>query len=203
MCKIYSYVPTEYFGSNMFLVESSGEYAVVDPSVSYEELISDFGGAVRKIKYVLVTHSHFDHFLAIDGYVNAGAEVIIGKDDAAGLMDSYINCYSLFCGVDKGYFGSYRAVDECDTLTLGNESVRIISTPGHTRGGISYLIESHLFVGDTVFADGNYGRCDLPGGNFSLLQASIRSILDLSHNITVYCGHGANTTIKKLKNYSW
>ena len=201
MCKIYSYTPTEYFGSNMFLIESGGEYAIVDPSISHESLISANGAVRDKIKYVLVTHTHFDHILELDSYVKAGAQVIVGREDADGLSDSYLNCYSLFYGVDKGYHGAYTAVDESDELLLGNSVIRIINTPGHTRGGVCYLIGTCLFVGDTVFDGGSYGRCDLPGGDFVVLQNSIKRILSLPEQTNIYCGHGPATTIKNVKNY--
>ena len=199
MCKVYKHKPTEYFGSNMFLVECDGEYAVVDPSISYEALSASCG--TLKIKYVFVTHTHFDHFFEIDSYVMEGAVVIVGREDAPGFSDSYRNCYMHFYGVDKGYYGNYTAVSDTDVLSLGNTMVRIINTPGHTAGGVSYLIGTNLFVGDTVFDGGNYGRCDLPGGNFDVLQASIRRILSLPDETKIYCGHGADTTVEKVKYY--
>ena len=201
MCKIYSCAPTEYFGSNMFLIDCDTECAIVDPSISYESLTAFLGVSPKVIKYVLVTHSHFDHFLEIDSYVKNGATVIIGRKDAPGLCNSYTNCYSLFYGVDKGYLGAYRAVDEGDELPLGDEVIRIINTPGHTKGGVSYLLSSNLFVGDTVFDGGGYGRCDLPGGNTTELMSSIRRIMLLPDETRIYCGHGAETTVKNVKYY--
>jgi glyoxylase-like metal-dependent hydrolase (beta-lactamase superfamily II) len=201
MCKVYTYTPDEFFGSNMFLIDCGNECAVVDPSIEFSSLKELLGLTDKKIKYVLVTHAHFDHILAIDSYVESGAEVVIGKDDAFGLSDSYLNCYSLFCGLDKGYYGSYIAVDESDTLTLGDQQISIFNTPGHTKGGVSYLIQDCLFVGDTVFSGGSHGRCDLPGGNFDALMSSISRIARLSKEIMIYCGHGASTTVKNVKNY--
>ena len=201
MCKIYTYAPTEYFGSNTFLIDCDGEYAIVDPSIEYLELTELCGIAQPEIKYVLLTHSHFDHFLFIDSYVEMGAEVVIGGQDAQGLSDSYLNCYSLFRGIDKGYSGNYIAADENTVLPLGRKEINVINTPGHTRGSVSYLLGDSLFVGDTVFDGGGYGRCDLPGGNFEALQSSISRIMCLPDNIRLYCGHGAATTVKDAKKY--
>ncbi len=201
MCKVYSYTPTKYFGSNMFLIEADSEYAIVDPSIPYNMLIELLDGRKIKIKYVLVTHSHFDHILKIDSYAAEGAEVIVGREDADGLADSYLNCYAMFCGVDKGYHGKYTAATESDEFSLGNEVIRIINTPGHTRGGVSYLISSNLFVGDTVFNGGNYGRCDFPGGDFATLQSSIKSIMCLPDETRIYSGHGPDTTVKNVRKH--
>lgn len=188
--KLYGNHP---FSSNTYLVSSGGEYAVVDPSAPP----TDVDGAVR---YVLLTHAHFDHMLDIDAWVALGAEVVVSEQDAALLSDAQLNCYRPFLGVDRGYHGAYRTVRDGDVLPLGDASIRVISCPGHTEGSVTYFSDDLAFVGDTVFDGGGFGRWDLPSGDYTKLFASIDMLISTLPNATVlYCGHGSPTTIEKYK----
>ena len=77
----------------------------------------------------------------------------------------------------------------------------MIGCPGHTAGGVSYLIGNNMFVGDTIFEGGGYGRCDLPGGDIGLLEKSILKILSLDDEIILYPGHGGTTTVRDSRKY--
>lgn len=199
--EVLTFCPREYFGSNTYLIFSGNECAVVDPSVSYsklDSLIKEKGCALR---YVILTHAHFDHMLEIDSWVNGNdAQVLVGKGDVPMLSNAYYNCYKTFLGIDKGYFGHFIAVNEDDAFDLGGEKISFIETPGHTLGSVSVLIGDAVFVGDTVFADGGVGRCDLPWSDSSLLDGSIAKLLKLPVDIAVYSGHGKKTTVKNILN---
>ena len=194
----YKLCPREYFGSNTYVIVSGEEAAVVDPSVPFSEAESLLSGV--RLKYILLTHCHFDHILTLDEWVEkTGAEVVIGRHDAAGLKSPITNCYRLFLGREEGYFGSVTEAVETDAFRLGESDVRVIYTPGHTAGGVSYLADRTLFAGDTVFAGGGYGRCDLPGGDMDLLFESITMLCNLDADIKVCPGHGEDTTISELR----
>lgn len=198
--RVAKFAPTERFGSNMYILISGSEAAVIDPSVEYFKLEKFIRSENISFKYVLLTHAHFDHILEINEWVSeTDAEVVIGVDDAPMLSDSYLNCYSLFSGRDEGYFGSYKAVNDGDILQLGNEIIKVIHTPGHTPGSVTYSVGDALFVGDTLFFGGSYGRCDLPGGDEAKIFSSITHLLSQNENKTVYSGHGPDTTVKELK----
>lgn len=183
------------FASNTYLVESGDECVIIDPSAPYTDALKN-----KKIKYLILTHAHFDHMLDIDEWVEkTGAEVLVSEYDYKGLTDSELNCYMLLTGEDKGYFGPATKVKEGDLFRFGSDTVRIISTPGHTPGSISVLIGSSVFVGDTIFAGGGYGKCCFPGGNFAEIRKSIVKLLWLDESIVVYPGHGESTTIKEYK----
>lgn len=192
-------VPKTKFGfaANTYIIERDGEMAVIDPATHPSPL---FDG--HKVKYVLLTHAHFDHMLTISEWVEkTGAELIVSAEDAEALTDGTRNCYKLFLGTDGGYYGEYRTVKDGDTLPFGNGEIEVMATPGHTAGSVVYLIDGQAFVGDTVFAGGGYGRCNLPSGDASELKESINKILALQDDTGLLPGHGPRTTVAEYKKY--
>jgi len=95
-----------------------------------------------------------------------------------------------------------RTLADKDTVDVGDISLKVIHTPGHSPGGISLYTDEKLFVGDTLF-QGSIGRTDLPGGDFNTLISSIRDkLFPLGDDIEVYTGHGPETTIGTEKKYN-
>ena len=188
--------PIHGFASNTYLISSGDEYTVVDPSVPYDE-----GMISGKLKYVLLTHAHFDHMLEIDSWVKAGAKVIVSIEEQGALADADINCYRLFCGQNRGYYGVSSGMRDGDKLTLGSDEILIIGCPGHTRMGLSYYSDGVLFAGDTLFAGGGFGRWDLPGGDYRTLRNTISRLTELSDDTVIHCGHGEPTTMKEYKEH--
>lgn len=186
------------FAANTYILRSGNETCVIDPTVPYDPTL--IGG---RLKYIILTHCHFDHILELDSWAeNTSAEVIISADDAEGLSDPSINCYLLFSGLNKGYRGRYKAVYDGDKLSLGEHTLSIVHLPGHTPGCIALVGEGLAFVGDTVFAGGGFGRCDLPRGNYRALRDSIMKVLSFPDDTVLYCGHGESTTVKEYKKHS-
>lgn len=202
MLEIRSLRPCEPYGSNCYLISSDGEYAVIDPSADYSEAVKLYPDIEGRVKFVLLTHAHFDHFLSINSWVEKCGTVYVGREDAPSLSDSSKNCYLGFLGVDDGYYGAYDTIGDGDTLYLGKTQISVISCPGHTLGGVSYKIGDIVFSGDTVFADGGYGRCDLPGGDLDVLEKTlIKLIVNMPSETVFYPGHGRTTTLKELIYY--
>ena len=191
-------MPKDRFGSNAYLIENNGEFAIVDPSVEYKYILSRHPEIENNIKYILLTHCHFDHILEIDTWTEVCSMVIIGEKDADGLSDSYRNCYLGFLGVEDGYYGKSISVKNGDTLSLGDDLIRIIDSPGHTPGSVCYRIGDNIFVGDTVFENGGYGRCDLPGGDIDELEKTLIKLLTHENDAILYPGHGNKTSIKEV-----
>lgn len=189
-----------HFASNMYLIFSGTEAAIIDPSLKYSfasEAIAENG---LTVKYIIVTHAHFDHMLEIDEWVEkTGAKVIVGRDDAIALSNAELNCYFKFFHKQRGYFGKYTAVDDGDKLWLSSEDLTVITSPGHTKGSISLKTDKYLFSGDVIFDEGGFGRFDLPGGNAYQLKTTIDKLCNLDDTLTVYPGHGPETTIKDYK----
>ena len=186
------------FAANTFILRSGDELCIIDPTVPFDKDL-----ARGSVKYIVLTHCHFDHILELDSWAeNTTADVIIFAEDAKGLSDASINCYRLFTGADLGYHGRYKTVVEGDRLSLGEDSIEIIHLPGHTPGCIALLCEGMAFVGDTVFAGGGFGRCDLPLGDFRSMRDSVMRIISLPDDTVLYCGHGECTTVKEYKKHS-
>lgn len=188
--------PVHNFSANTYLISSGGEYAVIDPAVPYSASLID-----GKLRYVLLTHAHFDHILDIDSWACVpGVEVIASRYDSDALRDPYRNCYAMFFGRHDGYFGGVRTVDDGDALPLGDDYIDVISVPGHTPGSVIYKVSDTAFVGDLAFAGGGFGRTDLPGGDHSALIASLNLLMDMTTNTVIYPGHGEETTVREFKN---
>ena len=183
------------FASNCYLISSGGEAAVVDPTCPYSKEITK-----DKVRYILLTHAHFDHILEVESWTSGtGAEVIVLDAERGALSDPMRNCFKLYNGTDNGYFGQAREVHDGDTLPLGDKEIRVMACPGHTVGSCTYIIDNIAFVGDTVFEGGGFGRYDLPTGSLVMLRESIKRIIGLPGDTILYPGHGGHTTVREYK----
>lgn len=143
------------------------------------------------IKYGLLTHGHFDHALGVK-YLqdNLGITFFMSFHD---LEVSRTQSY-LFIEIDN-----VNPVYDNIDLHLGDFDAHVITTPGHTPGGVTYKIGNCLFTGDTLFK-GTIGRTDLYGGDFDTLVGSIRTkLFTLADELLVYPGHGDPSSIGEEK----
>ena len=178
------------WGSNCYIISDSSHAAVIDPSASTKGILDYLKQNNLTLDCIILTHAHFDHILSLDTLRDAtGAPCYIHKDDAESLLDGRKNAFYTFFGQDKRYKPAEKTLSHGDVIKLGNVELKIISTPGHTKGCICILAEDNLFTGDTLFAD-SYGRCDLYSGNARELRASLRSLRSLDGNLIIYPGHG-------------
>lgn len=141
------------------------------------------------IVYLLETHAHADHLSASHHLREVtGAPVVIG----AQITQVQTIFGALFEADDVTHDGAAfdRLVEEGDTLPLGNLSINVLHTPGHTPACVTYVIGDAAFVGDTMFMP-DYGtaRADFPGGSAHMLYSSMRKILDLPPETRIFVGH--------------
>ena len=169
--------------------------AVIDPSADSNEIISLISSKCARLEYIILTHGHFDHIISLDSLREAThAEVYIHKDDAEMLNDGEKNAYKLFFGRDMICMPADRLWSGGEKLTLGDETIEVISTPGHSKGSVCLKYNDIMLTGDTLFAQG-YGRYDLHGGNAAQLMLSLRSFEAYDKSITIYPGHGGSCTL--------
>ena len=169
--------------------------ALIDPGDNAEKLLALIKSEGVTLKYILLTHGHRDHTLAVPAVKQAipEAEVYIGEADA---HSTGIYHYPLADLIpDLKFYG------EGDTLALGSLTIRVMATPGHTLGGVTLLVGDAMFCGDTLFA-GSVGRTDLPGGNAMQLFASLRRLGGLAGDCTIYPGHMEKTTLAREREYN-
>ena len=199
--------PSNGYESNCWLLleEEGGCFAVIDPSPSLEKILQSIhqsGLDEKNLKYILLTHGHFDHILSVDSLRKAsGAPVLIHKDDGDFLTNSEHNGYKYFFRRDLTMQPADRLLEDGDMLSFGSDFIRVMHTPGHTGGSVCYIIGNVMFTGDTLF-DQDIGRTDLYGGSMDQLQESLRAIAALPENYTLYPGHGSITTLQKQREYN-
>ncbi len=193
--EIYNLFPGS-FGSNCYLLVSGGEAAVVDPSADADIILQKAAEHGATLQYILLTHGHFDHICSLDSLrEKAGIPAYIHKGDADMPSDAHKNAFYTFFGQMRTYRAPEKILAEGDVLTLGDETIRVLHTPGHTEGSVCYLCgEKILITGDTLF-DRGFGRYDLYGGDPSKLRSSLQRLSTLDHSLTIYAGHGYPTDL--------
>ena len=93
-------------------------------------------------------------------------------------------------------------IEDKEVINIAGFQIQCIWTPGHTPGGMCFLIEDCLFSGDTLF-QGSIGRTDFEGGDYDTIISSIvKQLMILENNVIVYPGHGEATTIMRERNYN-
>lgn len=207
--------------NNTYLIvdEATKEAALVDPSFGSEKILSDITTNGFKLRYILNTHAHFDHIIGNAFYVHeTGAPIALHRLDL-----DFLHRLE-----EQGAMFGFEVVPSPDptiyleddqTITLGETQIKVLFTPGHAPGHVTFVIENEIviedrksdalntetvednvketvaLVGDCLFAK-SIGRTDLPGGSLQTLLHSIRTrLLTLPDATRVLPGHGKLTTI--------
>ncbi|MCR5535177.1 MAG: MBL fold metallo-hydrolase [Bacteroidaceae bacterium] len=207
LTKAFTFNPV---GENTYLIwdEESREAVIIDAGMSNNRensIISEFITQENlQLKYALQTHMHFDHIWGLSYILETygikplchAAEESIYRD-----VPEMTSMFRLSMNWNLPVVERY--INEGDTFQLGNTTIKVMHTPGHTPGGLSYYIPSAniIFTGDTLF-QGSIGRTDLPGGNLDEELESIKNkIAILPTETTIYPGHGPKSNIGwELKN---
>ena len=171
----------------------SGNSAVIDPADRCESILAGLEGTTPVC--ILLTHAHFDHILALDKLRDAtGAPVYMHKNDAEMLLDAEKNCSLPVLRRNLTFRPPEFPCEDGEVIRIGKAGVKLLHTPGHTKGSCCYLCGDKLFSGDTLFANG-VGRTDLYGGDENALLSSLQKIRDLPGDYEVFPGHGEPTTL--------
>lgn len=188
--------------NNNYLIidEQSKEAALVDCSEGVnDEIKSALSEFDAKLKYILLTHGHFDHVAGIRN--NPDVKVFMHENDMGWL--NKVNQYLPMFGMSEITIPRVDVfIKDGDVIKLGETEIKVIHTPGHTQGGVCYLADGKLFSGDTIFREA-VGRCDLEGGNFDQIVESIENkIFTLPPETVIYPGHGRMTSVEWEKEHN-
>jgi len=189
--------------TNCYIIKSGTEAVVVDPGDEPERILRFIKDINSTPTRIVATHTHFDHVLGVDGVRKATKIPFLIHQDDLPLLQSMQLRVRQFMGFDvppppkvDGY------LKNGDSLKVGDETIRILHTPGHSPGSISLSGDGYVLTGDAIFNQ-SIGRTDLPGGDLETLVHSIRDrLFKLDDETVVYPGHGPETTIgdEKLAN---
>ena len=186
------------FAENAWVIGNrrTGEAIAIDPGDQPEEILAMARDMGVTIKLIANSHAHIDHILGVRGVQAAtGARFLLHQGDLAIARNA--------AGTAAGFLG--RPVDpppdpdaypaDGDEIDVDGVKLKVIHTPGHTPGSLSFYTEGMLFSGDTLFR-GSIGRTDLPGGDYDQEMASIvDKLLTLPDDTVVLPGHMRETSI--------
>lgn len=190
------------FGENTYvLFDDSKECVVIDPGcyekAEQQELTAFIDSNELVVKMLLNTHCHIDHVLGnafVKRKFNVGLFINPIEEPLLRAVKSYASNYGFFQYEDSVADGF---LTEKDVVAFGEQKLEILFVPGHSPGHIAFYDEaSKILVGGDVLFENSIGRTDLPGGNFNTLINSIHEkFFTLPDDVTVYCGHGEETSI--------
>ncbi len=184
-------------GENCYAVKVGSERFVVDPGEFSPELQNYAAENKDSIKYILLTHCHFDHVMGVKALkeICKSASIVAFAGEVEGLGSPSINLSTYF-GLPPINITPDLTVNDGDKLKIAGREIEVLHTPGHTKGSVCYLIDKTLFSGDTLFK-GSFGRTDLPTSSTAELISSLKRLKALDEDILVLSGHGEKTTIGK------
>ena len=189
-----SYIVFDKYSSKGVVIDAGGELRKIMDRIREREI---------EIEGIYATHCHFDHILAVRELKEAlGCKFYVHRTDEE-VLKRGVEDVELYLGVSSfdppkpdGY------IDDGDEIRIGRNILKVLHTPGHTPGSVSYVFDGGVFTGDTLFA-GSIGRTDMFGGDIKLLVKSVvEKLFKLPDQCVIYPGHGPTSTIGVEKKFN-
>lgn len=185
-------MPLGHLQANCYIVtdEATLECAVIDPGGESNTVLDYLEDNKLKCKYILLTHGHFDHTGAVEEVQKStGATIAMNARDVAKNALEMMYKYKVPpCGAEY--------LKDGDMISVGNLLFEVITTPGHSKGGLTFRCGDALFTGDTLFRD-SCGRTDFPGCDGEEMMKSLKKLAELEGDFDVYPGHMEATTLER------
>lgn len=185
-------MPVGIYSANCYIItdDQTKETVVIDPGGD-GDVLSKY--VVGNLKYILLTHGHADHTGgALYMKEKFGAPIYMHEKDYKMIENGEFMYGDIIGKVDK-------YIDDGDEFKIGDTTIKCIYTPGHTPGGVSFLMDNVVFTGDTLFA-GSIGRTDFGGGDYNSIIKSVKEkLIVLPDKTIVYPGHGPKSSIQSEK----
>ena len=193
-----------HMDNNCYVIfdDTTRDAAIIDAPAEPRRILSYLEENSLECKYILLTHSHYDHIGALDMLKQVtGAQIGIHALEVNMLNNASANM-SKFAGGHSPVSRADMILNDGDILSIGGIGLQCIHTPGHTVGSMCFYAGGVLFSGDTLFHT-NIGRCDLEGGSYDVIKKSIRGKLYILPDDTiVYPGHGEDSLIGYEKKHN-
>lgn len=190
-------IPVGPIDVNCYILKDNNSSAglVIDPGGNPERILKYIQENKIDVKLIVNTHGHWDHIGAVDELRDAlGCQLAIHSEDAE-MLTTVSSSLATYFGVTGGRRPAEVELKDGDVISFGSCSLKVIHTPGHTRGGICLYGGGGLFSGDTLFA-GSVGRTDFPGGSMEEIIDSIRNRLQCVADLAkVFPGHGPSSVM--------
>jgi hydroxyacylglutathione hydrolase len=182
--------------ANCYLVwDDARQACAIDPGGEPQRLAAIVAREGLTLKYILVTHGHFDHVDGVHGLAAATGARVCCSASVAPVLAGAEGCSATGYPIPATDVETIEIVGEDTELAVGDLAVMVIATPGHTPGDLTFEIGGHLFCGDLLFYR-SVGRTDFPGGDFAVLLASVAKLVSRYPDSTsVHPGHMQSTTL--------
>ena len=185
--------------TNCYLVycQKTREALIIDPGDDGDYIINKIRSLDLIPKAIVATHGHFDHVLAITELKLAFKIPFYLHQKDLKILKRAQSTARYFLGIEVDpVMTPDELLKKGSEIKFDRERLQVLETPGHTEGSISlHDGKKHLFVGDTIFANGGYGRTDLEGGSKEKIDISIKKLLKMQKKTLIYPGHGKLTTV--------
>lgn len=202
MIKITHYVVGE-IGTNCYLIEdaATSAMAVIDPGDVCPELYDEIDSRSGELKYILLTHGHYDHILGVAELCRRYHPAVCASAAEMEVLQKGLYNLTSVHNIRLNAFSVDRLLHDGDVIELGESRLTFLHTPGHTAGSGCYLVDDSLFTGDTLFCE-SIGRTDFPTSSYKDMQRSVRRLRDLEGDYAVYPGHMMFTTLDHERSYN-
>ena len=185
--------------TNCYIVtdENTLNCVVIDPGAESNVMLNYIEENGLHLKYIFITHGHFDHTTAAEEMQKAsGAPIYINEKDSSRTGSTEHYCFNITDDMDVRHYA------EGDSIELDSLHFDVIETPGHSPGSVCLIIENAMFCGDTLFRD-SCGRTDLQGGSMRTLMRSLKRLYELEGDYEVYPGHADSTTLERERRFNY
>jgi len=184
--------------NNCYIIadDETREAAIFDAPFNAEPICEFLTQNNLTLKYIMLTHGHFDHITAVEGVLEKfpNAKIVAHTSCDVLFADTSKNMTDRYCRKPFTLTADIK-VEDGEVLTVGNIEIKAIHTPGHTCDSLCFLVNDMLFSGDTLFRF-EVGRADFPTSNFQEeISSIVNKLYTLPPNTKVYPGHGEATTI--------
>lgn len=191
-------IPVGMGQANCYIISNEKEALIIDPGAEAGTIQKAIDGLAVTPVAILLTHTHYDHIGAVDETRKIfDVPVYVAAEEDSWLGDPSKNL-SQMIGMPFIVDAADHLFNPDETLEIGDFTFKVLATPGHSPGGVSFVFDEDKFVisGDALFA-GGIGRSDFPGSNGRQLLNGIREqLFTLPGDYKVYSGHGPETTIQ-------